>query len=66
MMCLHYVIIVNGCVCHTDWAKSTTDTTYHSDSSNGIAMVVEYEVASLSETENPLGDGSLTSDTDVS
>jgi hypothetical protein len=29
-------------------------------------MDVEYEVASLSEKENPLGDGSLSSDTDVS
>jgi hypothetical protein len=29
-------------------------------------MDVEYEVASLSEKENPFGDGSLSSDADVS
>jgi hypothetical protein len=55
-----------GSLCHIDWAKDTTDTTSHSDWSDGIAMAVEYGVASLSEKENPLGDGSLSSDTDVS
>ncbi|XP_023719542.2 E3 ubiquitin-protein ligase Mdm2 isoform X2 [Cryptotermes secundus] len=48
----------------TDWAKNSSDTTSHSDWSDGIAMAVEYGVASLSEKENPLGDGSLSSDTD--
>ncbi|PSN34368.1 hypothetical protein C0J52_07824 [Blattella germanica] len=46
----------------TDFAKDTTDTTSHSDWSDDINMNVEYEVASLSERENPLGDGSLSSD----
>lgn len=55
-----------GCVCHADWAKNSSDTTSHSDWSDGIAMAVEYGVASLSEKENPLGNGSLSSDTDVS
>jgi hypothetical protein len=59
-----YVIMY---VCHTDCAKDTSDTTSHSDWCDGVAMDdVEYEVASLSEKENPLGDGSLSSDTDVS
>jgi hypothetical protein len=53
-------------VCHTDWAQDTSDTTTHSDWSGDVAVDVEYEVASLPEKENPLGDGSLSSDTDVS
>lgn len=52
--------------CYTDYAKDTSDTTTHSDWSDDFKMRVEYEVASLSEKENPLGDGSLSSDTDVS
>lgn len=51
---------------NTEYAKDTSDTTTHSDCSNEVTMDVEYEVASLSENENPLGDGSLSSDTDVS
>jgi hypothetical protein len=66
MMYLYYVIIVNMPICHADWAKSTSDTTSHSDWADEISMAVEYGVASLSEKENPLGDGSLSSDTDVS
>ncbi|XP_069695305.1 E3 ubiquitin-protein ligase Mdm2-like isoform X2 [Periplaneta americana] len=49
----------------TDYAKDTSDTTTHSDWSDDFKMRVEYEVASLSEKENPFGDGSLSSDTDV-
>jgi hypothetical protein len=52
--------------CYADYAKDTSDTTTHSDWSNEVTVDVEYEVASLSEKENPLGDGSLFSDTDVS
>jgi hypothetical protein len=52
--------------CYTDSAKDTSDTTTHSDCSNEVTMDVEYEVASLSEQENPIGDDSFSSDTDVS
>jgi hypothetical protein len=52
--------------CYADDAKDTSDTTTHSDWSDEVPVNVEYEVASLSEKENPLGDGSLSSDTDVS
>jgi hypothetical protein len=68
----HFLNDVSACVlickyvCFTDWPKDTTDTSSHSDWSDGVTMDVEYEVASLSEKENPLGDGSLSSDTDVS
>jgi hypothetical protein len=53
-------------VCHTDWVTDTSDTTTHSDWSGDVTLDVEYEVASLPEKETPLGDGSLSSDTDVS
>jgi hypothetical protein len=53
-------------MCLTDWPVDTADTSSDSDWSDGVTMNVEYEVASLSEKENPLGEGSLSSDTDVS
>ncbi|XP_021942717.1 E3 ubiquitin-protein ligase Mdm2-like isoform X2 [Zootermopsis nevadensis] len=48
----------------TDYAKDTSDTSSHRDWTDEVTMDVEYEVKSLSEQENPLGDGSLSSDTD--
>jgi hypothetical protein len=63
---MYVQVIVYVYLCCTDCAKDTSDTTTHSDWSDGVTMEVEYEVASLSEKENPLGDGTLSSDTDVS
>ncbi|KAJ9582511.1 hypothetical protein L9F63_003204 [Diploptera punctata] len=50
----------------TEYAKDTSDTTTHSDCSSeeDFTVKVEYEVESLSEKENPLGNSSLSSDTD--
>jgi hypothetical protein len=53
-------------VCHIDWVTDTSDTSTRSDWSDDVTVDVEYEVASLPEKETPLGDGSLSSDTDVS